>query len=144
MHLDSTFLTTFVVIAGLLITGSTIWASFRSTRNTQATALYRDTAAGWEAKSKLQDEQMTEMKADYARQLDDLRASEADKDAKIADLNARVDVLQDMVTGRSLLEEHHRAFETQSAAILAIAEATRNEVRAMHVQVSSLAGRAPA
>jgi hypothetical protein len=138
MHLD---VTTFIAVFGVVLGAATILASFRVTRNTQATVLYRENAAGWEAKSKLQTVQAAETAAGYGQQLDELRVQGAEKDQKIADLTARVEVLQDMVTGRSLLEEHHRAFEAKSAELLALAADTRSEVRAMHAILTATGSR---
>lgn len=122
-------LTVLIAVFGALITISTVYASFKVTRNTQATAVYRTTAEGWEAQAKLQERQIAELTAQAAR-----------KDQKIADLTARVEVLQDMVTGKSLLEEHHRAFQSKAAELLALAADTRTEVRAVH---ALLAGTTP-
>lgn len=130
-----------LAIFGTLITISTVYASFRVTRNTQATAVYRATAEGWEAQSKLQDQQIATIKADSSRHLADLSAAAAEKDQKIADLTARVEVLQDMVTGKSLLEEHHRAFQAKSSELLALVADTRTEVRAVHTLLTS--GKTP-
>jgi hypothetical protein len=134
MHLD---VSTFIAVFGVILAAATIFASFRVTRNAQSTALYRENAAGWEAKSKLQDVQAAELQAGYNRQLHELRVQGAAKDEKIADLTARVEVLQDMVTGKSLLEEHHRAFEARSAEILEMVADTRSEVRAVHTLMTA-------
>lgn len=125
--------TTFIAVFGVILSAATILASFKVTRNTQATALYRENAAGWEAQAGLEKTKSAEMQAAYDRQLDELRVQAAAKDEKIADLTARVEVLQDMVTGKSLLEEHHRAFQAKSAELLAMVADTRSEVRAVHV-----------
>jgi hypothetical protein len=134
MHLD---LTTFIAVFGVILSAATIFASFRVTRNTQATALYRENAAGWEAQAKLQKTQAADMQSGYDQQLGELRAQGADKDQKIADLTARVEVLQDMVTGKSLLEAHHQAFEAKTAELLALAAETRSEVKAMHALLAA-------
>lgn len=117
-----------VAVVGLAITIASVFGTFRMSRNTQAMTLYRETATGWQAKAELQEGEIAELRENLAK-----------KDRQIADLQARVQVLQDTVTGKSLLEEHHRAFEARSAEILAMMGDTRAIIRqiAEKVQVKT-------
>ncbi|HEV2172906.1 MAG TPA: hypothetical protein VGR71_05030 [Nitrospira sp.] len=79
---------------GLAITVAAIFGSFRVARNTQTTTLYREAAQAWEAKARSQEDEIHE-----------LQKRDSEKDRLIAELKARVEVLQDIVTGRSMLEK---------------------------------------
>ena len=92
--LNTAILEAFAAALGVLITIAAVYGSFRASRSTQSAMVMRDTAQAWEGKSKVQDVEIA-----------DLRASVQEKDQKIASLEARNSVLQDVVTGKSLLEQ---------------------------------------
>jgi hypothetical protein len=106
-----------VIIAalGLLFTAAGIaGGSWRISRNTQTVALYKDTAEAWEAKSKSQDARIAE-----------LEEAEHRKDREISELRGQVATLQDLVTGRSALQdmdERLAAGIAQSAKILQVVQ----------------------
>lgn len=116
---NATILTA-VAVVGLLITAATVWGSFRVSRNTQATTLYRETASAWEAKSTAQDDEIASLKRALVT-----------KDTQIAELNARVSLLTDMVTGKSVLEEVRQRFDERTDELLGIVSTTRDEVARM-------------
>lgn len=120
--LDSGAISAFVAVAGIALTFVALFASWRVSKRSVSTQLYRDTAAAWEAKSKSQD-------AENA----DLRAQLATRDERIADLTGRVTVLQDTVTGARAWD----ALERRTAEMLALAAETRAETRAVHEEVSA-------
>lgn len=75
------------------MTLAAIYGSFKVSRNTQATTLYRDNALAWEAKAKIQEGEIT-----------DLKEKVLERDNKISKLEAAVAVLQDTVTGKVALD----------------------------------------
>lgn len=83
----------FVAVIGLLVGAANVMGTFRVSRNTAATAAYRETALAYEAKSRAQEAEIS-----------GLRAELATAHAQIEGLSQRVTMLQDMVTSRTLIE----------------------------------------
>lgn len=113
--MNSGLVSAVVAIMGFLVTGAVVFGSWRVSRNTTATQQYRDTALAWEGKARAQDAEIS-----------DLKQALAAKDSQIADLSARVAVLQDTVTGKSALE----ILEARSAEMLQMSAEVRTVVRA--------------
>lgn len=84
---------TIVAIVGVLMTMAAIYGAFRVSRNTQATALYRENALAWEGKAKIQEDDIKELKERLG-----------ERDEKIRNLEATVTVLRDTVTGKVVLD----------------------------------------
>jgi len=131
----------FIGAVGLLLTAATVWGAFRVSRNTTATALYRGTAEAWEARATSQAMEIKETREQAERDRAEFTAKLADKDAQIADLAARVQLLSDMVTGKSVLEEIsrsiHQRFDERTGEILAIVKTGRDEVAALRKAVEA-------
>lgn len=90
--MDGTILAVIAII-GVLTGGAAIWGQFRVSKNSSATAAYRDTALAYEAMHKAKDTEITE-----------LRAQNNTQAAQIEALTQKVNMLQDMVTSRTLIE----------------------------------------
>jgi hypothetical protein len=131
----------FIAAVGVLLTAATVWGAFRVSRNTTATALYRGTAEAWEARAGIQATEIRETREQAERDRVEFTRRLAGKDAQIADLNARVQLLTDMVTGKSVLEEISRAlqqrFDERAEEILDIVRTARDEVAAMRKAVET-------
>jgi uncharacterized protein YlxW (UPF0749 family) len=125
---SSGLITAIVAIVGLAITVAAVFGSFRVARNTQTTSLYRETALAWEAKARAQEAEIHE-----------LQERDTEKDKRIATLQARVEVLQDTVTGRAALESlqtmvaHTHAQLEDLGQVLA---AVREDVRGLRAQAA--------
>lgn len=124
--LSSATVSAFVAVAGIALTMVALLASWRVSKRSVSSQLYRDTAAAWEAKSKAQDQENA-----------DLRRLLASRDEKIADLTGRVGVLQDTVTGARAWD----TLERRTAEMLALAADTRAETRQVHQAVEAGLGR---
>lgn len=108
-----------VAVITLLITAAAgVGGSWRLSRNTQSVNIYRENAQAWQQKAELQDGEIR-----------DLQASGQVKDAQIAELKARVSVLENMVTGKSLIEELTMQTATRGAEVLAQLGEIRGEQR---------------
>jgi hypothetical protein len=93
--MTSSGLATGVAILAFLVTaGGVIGVSLRIGRNTQTIANYREAATSWEAKAKAQE-----------GQIEELQAADTAKATQITELTAKVQLLQDMVTGKTAIEQ---------------------------------------
>jgi myo-inositol-1-phosphate synthase len=117
---DSGTISAVVAVVGLLLTGVALVASYRVSKRSVSTQVYRDTAAAWEAKSKAQDIENQ-----------DLRAKLTARDSLVAELQGRVSVLQETVTGARAWD----TLERRTAEMLALAAETRSETRQLHEAV---------
>jgi cell division protein FtsB len=70
------------------------WAALRVAKNTQTVTNYKEAASAWETKSKAQDAEIHELKEENAK-----------LQQRVSDLNGKVSVLQDLVTGAPLLAD---------------------------------------
>lgn len=111
-----------VAVVGLLITTASVMGTFRVSRNTQTVSTYREAAQAWQTKAEAQEEV-----------INDLKTQLAEANAKIEELSKRVQMLQDVVTSRSIVEAlaheltaHHTTvtarFDSMDAAIRHLAE----------------------
>lgn len=97
----------FVAVIGLLVGAANVFGTFRVSRNTAAVSAYRDVALAYEAKTKVQEGELT-----------DLRTQLASANAKIETLGTRVQTLQDMVTARSLIEAMSKTLDGNHVAVM--------------------------
>ena len=112
MTIDSGWLGALLAAVGLLITVAALFGSWKVSRNTAATKIYRDLAEAWEKKA---GEQESEIR--------DLKARDAEKGQEIAALRTQLAVLQDTVTGKTALE----ALGAQTAEILDLVKGLANQ-----------------
>lgn len=82
------------VLALLLAAGGVVGTSLRVGRNSQTVANYREAASSWEAKATAQ-----------AGQLDELQAAHEQAAQEVTELRAKVQILQDLVTGKTAIEQ---------------------------------------
>jgi hypothetical protein len=83
-----------VALIGLLATAAAaVGGSFKVSNNTATISRYREAAQAWETKSRAQDAEILELQ----------RVNIAN-DKKISELEARVTILQDLVTGKSAVD----------------------------------------
>lgn len=125
----SASLLTIVAIVTLLITAAgAIGGSWKISRNTQAVSIYRENAKAWQDKAELHEERIRE-----------LEAGSAAKDTQITGLKAKLAQLEDMVTGRSLLEQLIRDVNAQTSETMAQMGDIRGDLRANSEALSSIA-----
>jgi hypothetical protein len=105
--MNSGAVTALVAIVGLLFTIAALFGSWKVSRNTAATRIYRDLAEAWEKKA-----------GEQASEITDLKERDAAKGQEIAALRNQLLVLQDVVTGRSALE----LLDNRTATILALVQ----------------------
>jgi TolA-binding protein len=91
--------------------------TWRAARSTSALNQYRETARAWEGKATAQ-----------AMQLKDLETGSAQKDQRIAELEGKVAVLQDALTGRVAWD----ILEAKITEALQLMGETRTEVKQVH------------
>jgi hypothetical protein len=94
--------------------------SWRVARNSTIVTQYRETALAWEAKAKVQDVEIA-----------DLKAAGTANVQRIAELNGKVSVLQDTLTGKMAWD----VLERKLAEALDLAASTRADVRALSEQI---------
>ena len=117
MRIDSgTFSAVLLFITFVFAVVGTV-GTWRATRSASALASYRDTAQAWEDKARAQ-----------AMQISDLEAKSAEDARRIAELEGKVQVLSDTLTGKAAWEILEGKI---SEALVLIAE-TRGEVRQVH------------
>jgi hypothetical protein len=98
-----------IAIIGLLITvAGLIGASFRIGRNAQTVNTYREAANAWESKAKAQ-----------ADEIDELRDKLAVAEATIEKMQARLKLLEEMVTGRIAITDLTIKMEASFASLQA-------------------------
>lgn len=120
--LNSGIVLTVLAVFSFLFGLAGILGSWRVARNTAALTQYRETALAWEAKAKVQDVEITDLKeADHL------------KEQRLAELTGKVAVLQDALTGRMAWE----VLERRLAEALELAASTREELRRLNEQIAS-------
>lgn len=123
---DSGVISAIVAVVGLALTLVALFASWRVSKRSVSTQLYRDTASAWEAKSKAQDAENADLRVQLSR-----------RDEKIADLTGRVGVLQETVTGA----QSWATLEHRTAEMLQLAADTRAETREIHQATNAALAR---
>ena len=117
MHIDSGTLVAFFAVASFIFAIVGILGQWRVSRNTAALTQYRDIAKAWEDKARVQESEIS-----------DLQTDKHHKDQIIAELQGKVTVLQDALTGKAAWD----VLEVRIAEALTIAGETRTEVRKVH------------
>jgi hypothetical protein len=91
LHMDTgTILAIIAIISFALTAAGIVGMSFRVGHNTQTVANYRETAQSWKEKADAQEAQITE-----------LQHGSMEKDGQIAELQAKVGLLEKLVLGES-------------------------------------------
>ena len=114
MHIDSGTFTAALAFVTFVFAVIGVAGTWRASKSASALNSYRDVAGAWEAKAQAQ-----------AMQITDLQTSSAEKDRRIAELEGKVAVLSDTLTGKAAWEILEGKI---SEALVLIAE-TRGEVR---------------
>jgi TolA-binding protein len=117
VRIDAGTLTAILAVITFIFAVVGVAGTWRGAKSTSALSQYRDTATAWEAKSHVQ-----------AVQISDLQADATAKDRRIAELEGKVTVLQEALTGRAAWE----ILEVKIAEALVIMAETRTEVRQVH------------
>jgi hypothetical protein len=117
VRIDSGTFTAILAFATFVFAIVGVAGTWRAARSTSALNQYRDTAQAWEAKASAQ-----------AMQIKDLETDAAKKDRQIAELEGKVMVLQDSLTGRVAWE----ILEAKITEALQLMGETRTEVKAVH------------
>jgi hypothetical protein len=117
VRIDAGTLTAIIGAATFIFAVVGVAGTWRGARSTSALNQYRDTAQAWESKSHAQ-----------AMQISDLQADAAAKDRRIAEMEGKVTVLQEALTGRAAWE----ILETKIAEAVALIADARTEIRQVH------------
>lgn len=136
MNITSGNILLWLGVFGLVTTAAAVLAgTWRISRNTATVNNFRDSALSWETKSKSQDEEIEKLHRDLAA-----------RDREVSDLQGRVGTLQDMVTGKSAVEELTSSmtqlvalFDTRLTEALAHSAETRAEIRGNTRKLDDLA-----
>lgn len=115
-------------------------AVWRSGRNNATLQNLKDATESYKLRSESQDVTISDMRREHAGEVADLSARLADRDREIADLRSRVGVLQEMVTGRTALEQLAGAFGEFAANYRASEAKILAAVTAAHQSVDALRG----
>lgn len=90
-----------VVVAGIL------GAAFRTSRNVQSIANYRDAAQSWEARANAQEQELAQQATQIDNcnhQLELLRQELSAKDKQVESLQEQITSLRELLTGRAAFE----------------------------------------
>lgn len=135
-HVSTAGLLAFIGVTSFCLTAAGIVGmGFRVGSNTQTMANYRETAASWKEKSDAQEAQITA-----------LEKSSAAKDHQIAELQAKVEVLERLVLGESTaraLRADHSRLEKKFTEAYDQASEMRLELHQVAAGVSSILDRMP-
>lgn len=85
-------------------------AVWRSGRNNATLQNLKDATESYKLKAEAQDVTIADMRASHDAEVAELNRRLADKDTEVTDLRGRLGVLQEMVTGRTALEQLAGAF----------------------------------
>lgn len=117
MHIDTSVVVAVLAVLSFIFAVVGVLGQWKVSRNTTALTQYRDIAKAWEDKARVQESEISDLMDDKHR-----------KDAMIAELQGKVTVLQDSLTGRASWE----ILENKIGEALQIAAATRAEIRQVH------------
>lgn len=118
MHLTGEEILTAVAVITLAITvAAVLGGSFRSGKNTAALTAYRETAIAYQTKAEAQE-----------GKIHDLETQNASQAMTIAELQAKMALLQDLVTGKTAID----MLVARAGEMLDQMAATRSEVREVH------------
>lgn len=114
-------------------------AVWRSSRNNTTLQNLKDAAESYKLKTEAQDVTIADMRRDHDAEATELNARLAAKDHELNELRGRVLVLQDLVTGKSALEQlagtvadlvtNYTASETRILAAIAAAKQSVDALR---------------
>lgn len=131
MHISWGTLISGVGVLGLLIViAGVLGAAFRTSRNVQSIANYRDAAQSWEARAAAQEQELEQQRVQIENclhRVELLQQESASKDQQIASLQEQITSLRELLTGRA-------AFESLSGKIaeaVVLATETHRDVRAL-------------
>lgn len=156
MHFTATNIITIVAVIGLLITAATVvGGSFRVSRNTATVTRYKEAADSWQAKAVAQDEKIeaqeeriTVLQHEIAAKDAAFTAEMSAKDTLISQLQGRLSVLQEVVTGKAVLDEISQrqveflnSWDNRTGEILNQVAATRGENRAIHERLDVISAQ---
>ena len=127
-----------VALLTFLAAGAAVVAAYwRSGRNSATLTNLKDAVDAYEAKVKAQDLTIADLQHSRTAEVEELNGRLASKDREVTELQARVAVLQDMVTGKSAIDRLTQAvdqFTTRTdergALILSEVQSMRAEVAA--------------
>lgn len=89
-----------ISVITFLMAAAGIFGSWRASRNSGALNMYRENAKAWEERSRVQETEISDLK----HQVETLTTQMHQKDEQNAELNGRVQVLQDTLTGKAAWE----------------------------------------
>ena len=95
----------------LIAAVAAVAAMWRSSRNNATLQNLKDATESYKLKAEAQDVTIADMRRDHDAEVAGLNRRLADKDAEVIDLRGRLGVLQEMVTGRTALEQLAGAFD---------------------------------
>jgi len=124
-----------IVIAGVL------GAAFRTSRNVQSIANYRDAAQSWEARAGAQEAELSDQAhkiEELQGQITGLQEQLAEKDRQVATLQAQTSSLRELISGRAAFE----SLETKFAEVLALVGENRRDIRQL-VEQNTPGGHRP-
>lgn len=114
-------------------------AVWRSSRNNTTLQNLKDAAESYKLKTEAQDVTIADMRRDHDAEVAGLSSRLADKDHELNELRGRVAVLQDLVTGKTALEQlagtvadlvsAHTASENRILAAVAAAQQSVDALR---------------
>jgi cell division protein FtsB len=103
--MDGTILAAIALVT-LLSGGALVYGQFRVSKNNSAVSGYRDTALAYESMHRAKNEEIIELRAQNAQQA-----------AQIEALTQKTNMLQDMVTSRTLIEALARQIDGNFASL---------------------------
>lgn len=124
MRIDSGTIVAVLAVLSFLFACAGIIGSWRVSRNTTALTQYRETAKAWEGRSTAQEAEIGDLKKDIATLTGQMRV----KDQQNAELDGKVQVLQDTLTGKASWD----ILERKIGEALQLAADSRTEAREMH------------
>lgn len=117
MSIDTGTLVAFLSVASFIFAIVGVVGQWRVSKNTAALTQYRDIAKAWEEKARVQEVEIADLQVDKHR-----------KDQVIAELQGKVTVLQDTLTGKASWD----VLEGRISEALHMAGETRTELRRVH------------
>lgn len=108
MHISwSTLISTVGVLGFLVVVAGILGAAFRTSRNVQSIANYRDAAQSWEARANAQEQELDQQRVQIENcnhRIELLQQELAAKDTQVAGLQEQITQLRELLTGRAAFE----------------------------------------
>lgn len=131
MHISwGTLISGVGVLGFLVVVAGILGAAFRTSRNVQSIANYRDAAQSWEARANAQEQELEQQRVQIEtcnHRVDLLQQELSAKDQQVASLQEQITSLRELLTGRA-------AFESLSGKIseaVQLAAETRRDIRTL-------------